>query len=593
MSSFKYYIDNKEYTPTNTGDFTLDYQLEQEAGSYQYVKTLSGSVKYIGAVYDYVLKKGDCAKILFSIIESCNQGEFIVYEGYFTNRNCTFNPDKKQVEINMKQDSFYNCLLDNYDKNFNILEASNIVSSTWKNDISKYEYKAFGFTTGQAPFYNCFWGCNNNPLSPFGPVAVAVREKKTTYCQGGEPQAPFGTAPFNYSLFFDNCDTTSLAQFYRCPPIYISLPCSAFVATTCTPLPCTPAPPPVTANEDWFLMDELQVGSGKSYFWIDRNEFNNTSSTNFDNGRLLVDVINLGLNKICPELDLQSQFLLNTTNPVTLNTPSSTQGIQVHAISDVKDPTATEPATLEEITLKEILESYINAKLNCFWRVDENTRRLIIEHYNDLNNQGVFDLTALQNGKFTKLKNKYDYDLTDIPRAEEFPSLDFAIDFTGVDINYNNDCAEGVKAYNTSKFFSEVESINTNSVNYGNDGLVMITPDSLAPKESGLQQGERSENGAITGDYYPNVPQGMANLHEKFWKYYRPFPQGEMNFVGQPFSKLRPDKQLEEITIPINCFFFFAPYQRFIGNSFTQGQLQSSSFNFKTGLITLKINYYE
>ena len=231
-------------------------------------------------------------------------------------------------------------------------------------------------------------------------------------------------------------------------------------------------------------------------YWLDRNVFENFDNVNFDNGRLLVDVINLGLNKICPELDLQSQFLLNTTNPVTLNTPSSTQGIQVHAISDVKDPDATEPATLEEITLKEILESYINAKLNCFWRVDENTRRLIIEHYNDLNNQGVFDLTALQNGKFTKLKNRYDYDLTDIPRAEEFPSLDFAIDFTGVDINYNNDCAEGVKAYNTSKFFSEVESINTNSENYGNDGLVMITPDSLAPKESGLQEGERSENGS-------------------------------------------------------------------------------------------------
>jgi hypothetical protein len=592
MSSFKYYIDNKEYTPTNTGDFTLDYQLEQEAGSYQYVKTLSGSVKYIGAVYDYVLKKGDCAKILFSIIETCNQGEFIVYEGYFTNRNCSFNPDKKQVEINMKEDSFYNCLIDNYDKNFNILEASNIVQSTWKNTLQNYEFRAAA-NSEQVPFYSCFLGCGGSTASPFVPVGIAVREKKTIYCQGGEPQTPAGTAPNDYKLFIDNCDTTNLAQFYRCPPIYIDIPCTSFASTNCV-TPCVPAPPPVTAaNEDWFLLDTIVLGLATFSYWLDRNAFENFNNVNFDNGRLLVDVINLGLNKICPELDLQSQFLFNTTNPVTLSTPSSTQGIQVHSISDIKDPTATEPATLEETTLKEILESYINAKLNCFWRVDENTRRIIIEHYNDLNNQGVFDLTTLQSGKFTKLKNKYDYDLTDIPRAEEFPSLDFAIDFTGVDINYNNDCAEGVKAYNTSKFYSEVESIYNNNQEYGNDGLVMITPDSLAPKESGLQEGERSEFGAITGDYYPNLPQGMANLHEKFWKYYRPFPQGEMNFVGQAFSKLRPDKKLEEITIPINCFFFFAPYQRFIGNSFTQGQLQSSSFNFKTGLITLQINYYE
>ena len=45
-----------------------------------------------------------------------------------------------------------------------------------------------------------------------------------------------------------------------------------------------------------------------------------------------------------------------------------------------------------------------------------------------------------------------------------------------------------MKAYNTSKFFSEVESIYDNPDKYGNDGLVMITPDSLAPKESGTRR---------------------------------------------------------------------------------------------------------
>ena len=342
------------------------------------------------------------------------------------------------------------------------------------------------------------------------------------------------------------------------------------------------------------MTNEELGGTGGVIFsyWVDYNKIKG-ADINFNNGRLLTEVINFGLNKICPELDLQSQFLYNQTNPVTGNNPSSTTELQLHSLSDIKDPAATEQATVEEVTLKDLLESYISSKLNCFWRVDEGTRRLIIEHYNDLNNQGVLDLTAIQSGEYTRLRNEYEYDLTDIPRAEEFPSLDFSIDFTGVDINYNNDVASGVKAYNTSKFFSEVENIYDNPDQYGTEGIVVITPDSLAPSQSGLSISARSENGAITGDYYPNVPQGMANLHEKFWKYYRPFPQGEMNFVGQGFSKLRPDKKLEQISIPIRSFFFFAPYQRFIGNSFTDGQLQTASYNLKTGMISLQINYYE
>ena len=229
--------------------------------------------------------------------------------------------------------------------------------------------------------------------------------------------------------------------------------------------------------------------------------------------------------------------------------------------------------------------------MNCFWRVDEGTKRLIIEHYNDLNNQGITDLTAIQNGKFTNLKNQYEYDNSDTPKAEEFPSLDSSIDFTGVDIVYNNDCAEGVKSYNTSKFYAEIESIINDPDDYPNEGIVTITPDSLSPIGTIDPSGARSELGAITYDYRPNMPQAMANLQDKFFKFYRPFPEGEMNFINTAFSKLKPVKKLQQIQIPLCCFFFFAPYSKFIGNNFTEGQLQSASFNPATGFMTLNIMY--
>jgi hypothetical protein len=160
-----------------------------------------------------------------------------------------------------------------------------------------------------------------------------------------------------------------------------------------------------------------------------------------------------------------------------------------------------------------------------------------------------------------------------------------------VDIVYNNDCSEGVKTYNTSKFYSEVESIVNDPDEYPNDGIVAITPDSLAPQAD--PNGTRAEDGIITGQYSPNAPQGMANLQDKFWKFYRPFESGEMNFIDTPFTKNKPVKKLEELQIPVCCFFLFNPYSSFIGNNFNNGQLQSASLNLKTGFLTININYYE
>ena len=588
---YKYYLNGIEYQPINTGGFTLDITLVREAGSYQYTKELNGSLNFKNAAYEYILLNSECQKITLEIKEFCGEGTFVIWYGYFTVRDCKFMPDKKQVDVYPNQDSLYKCLTDNYDRNFNILEASTVVESIYALDLSKFEYR---WELGTPTFTNI---CDNVPFWPqcfggdtFPTVAFLAREIVTVYCQGGELQAPAGTG---WELFLDNCAAKNLSQWYRTPPRFLTLPLIQMTGTGCGTPACIPPTPPAVGNEDWQPFGEPKedtVGGITLAYWIDVNTIT-TTVTDIDNGRPLVDVLNLGLNKSCPELDVQSNFLTQLTNPVTGINPSSTEGIQLHSISDVKDPTATEPATVENITLKDLLDSYISSKLNCFWRVDEGTKRLIIEHYNDLNNQGVTDLTAIQGGKYTRLRNEYEYDNSDVPKAEEFPSLDTTIDFTGVDIVYNNDCSKGVKAYNTSKFYSEVESILNDPDQYPNEGIVAITPDSLAPLASADPSGARSENGAITGDYRPNMPQAMANLQDKFFKFYRPFPEGEMNFINTAFSKLKPVKKLQQLQIPLCCFFFFAPYSKFIGNNFTEGQLQSASFNPATGFMTLNIMY--
>ena len=88
------------------------------------------------------------------------------------------------------------------------------------------------------------------------------------------------------------------------------------------------------------------------------------------------------------------------------------------------------------------------------------------------------------------------------------------------------------------------------------------------------------------------MPQGMANLHDKFWKNYRPFKSGLLNF-NETILTIKPNKELETVTIPVCCLFFFDPYSQFIGNNFNNGQLKNASFNPKSGFITLQISYNE
>lgn len=584
---YKYYLNGYEYTPSNTGGFTFDFSLDKTDGAHQYTKDLNGSINFKTAAYDYIISHGDTQKIELTIKEFNELGTFLIFDLFFTIRDCKISPDEKMIEVSAKQNTLYNCLQDNYDRDFNFLEVPAVVSSLYSLDISLFEYEI------SENFRLPFWGegirCNTNSVI-FGVWAFA-RERKTTYCQGGEPQAPSGST---WELYVNNCQGKNISTYVRRPLIFDDAPNKAclvaFDATTCTPVSCTPPPPAITADQKWQLIKTvtgLSPAWGLS-FWVDTNSIP-TNTLDINNGRNLVDVINHGLNKNCEALDLQSEFLTHLTNPVTLTTPSSTEGLQIHAISDVKDPSATEPATNEKITLRSILNDYISSKLNCFWRVDEGTQRLIIEHYNDLNAQGITDLTIIDGGKWLELKNRYEYDNTDTPKAEAFPSLDSAIDFTGVNIEYNNDAAHGVKTYNTDRFYSEIESILNSPQEYPNDGAAIITPLSLSPPDT--PTGTRGEVGAITGDYRPNAPQGMANLQAKFWHYYRPFEYGKLNFDNLAFTKLKPVRKLESITVPLCCFFFFAPYSAFKTNDFIDGQLQSASFNPKSGFITLEILY--
>ena len=51
---YKYYLNGYEYTPTNTGGFTFDYNLNRENGAYHFSKSVNGSINFNMAAYEYI-----------------------------------------------------------------------------------------------------------------------------------------------------------------------------------------------------------------------------------------------------------------------------------------------------------------------------------------------------------------------------------------------------------------------------------------------------------------------------------------------------------------------------------------------------------
>ncbi len=580
---FKFYLNGQEYTPINIGDLTMDIALVTDSGAYYYEYLLNGSPMFSGKAYEFIKRHSLGQKIEFVITETIEISTYEVFNGKFTRRACTDYKASSRIECEIVQDSLYRRLIDNYDKTFNMLQTSNVVSAKYES-TGRYQYKTLRNNPLPSPppfFYAVGSSLNGAPIgSPYTGFALYAQELKTTYCQGGEPQKPTGD---DWELYIDNCEGKGVSTWSRLPRIFLNpfLPVENFYQNTRLPLDPPVIPPVTSANEDWQLIVSTDFPNAFSVdFWINYNAIRQ-DPIELNNGRLLVDVINFGLNQDVPELDVQSQFLTQDTNPVSLETPSTTKDIQIHAISDIKDPNASEPATREDIRLRDLLEGYVNGKLNCYWRVDERTKRLIIENYKDLFSQGVVDVSNDQRS------NTVSYDNTDIPRSEEFPSADSSIDFTGVPIEYDNEVATGVKSYITDKSYSEVESIINDPDSYPKDGFVAITKDSLVVTDP------LAENGKITGDYAPNMPQSMGTLHSKFFRFYRPFGSGIMNFQNVSFAENKPIIKPLEIDKKLCNFYFFDPYSEFIGNGFTKGSLRTASFSFKTNRIKLNIQYNE
>lgn len=261
----------------------------------------------------------------------------------------------------------------------------------------------------------------------------------------------------------------------------------------------------------------------------------------FDNGVSLSDVIDL-LNPC--GLDVVSNlFSINPdgTNPtnVAYSAVSKFNNLHIWQKSDVKRPNTSENANKGNLTWENFLDFLANT-FQAFAFIDGTTLRIEHISYFEQQSNGL-DLTLATYSSYLKGTNNYTYDSQNQPIRELFRWMDeVSEDFAGYPISYENSCTqrEGAtdKEYLNALFSTDWTNIAAPS-----------NAETIADAGFVIAQVEQFE-----GEYY--IPQATITasvtrfngqlsfiyLHDKFWRHYRPFPDGDLNETATTFLSTRP-----------------------------------------------------
>jgi hypothetical protein len=307
----------------------------------------------------------------------------------------------------------------------------------------------------------------------------------------------------------------------------------------------------------YVLTDTTPCSGGNVYTW------ERVLNQNFDfgnsRGLLLEDAVQYLVNTI-GGLDYVSTFLENdeypsgntdipigTKNYVTLVDPNPLNGMVVYQKSDIR--LTSDRATLWNVTFNDLMD-ILKTMFNIDWFIDDEGK-FRIEHWSYFENTAASDtdLTLLDSGKWINKKNKWSYEIEDMPTREHFEWAEAnSIDFFGRDIIYNNIATFNRYKDNIKSFSipvtTDAKYMYNNSSDISNEGWAIVTVASdIIVNEVGL----------LSGVVLPNNHLSWANLHYNYHRHGRVISKGNMNGSDIVFLSCKRLIKQEEITYPECC----------------------------------------
>lgn len=257
--------------------------------------------------------------------------------------------------------------------------------------------------------------------------------------------------------------------------------------------------------------------------------------------------------------------------------------------SDAIDPAATNPATIGEMTMKELL-LLLNVAFQAFWDIDDDGV-LRIEHYTYWTEPIGLDLGTVPDAV---------QPLAFAPKRETTPKQERAVwmeaqgrDFIGADILYSGPCVSdeaGVKEYTAGRITTDIAFVDNDPDAISKDGFVV-----LATAFDGADYLTILGTGAISGNVITNAPMSWANLQAAFWLDNRYLPTGKMNNELSDFG-IRTTILQSQVRVPCQNFRLWDPRKRVAGAladrlGLDAGVVEKAEWNPARELLTLTIGY--
>jgi hypothetical protein len=279
--------------------------------------------------------------------------------------------------------------------------------------------------------------------------------------------------------------------------------------------------------------------------------------------------------------------------------------------SDILDPTATEPATIGNITFNQVMDLIVRTIPNARWFVTA-ALELRIEHISYFQFLNTADLTIAPYDRMIVGTNKYSYLKDRRPKREKFKWMEaYNSDFKGADIIYDPVCvepsvggirpgqnysafqgAENAVTYSADIITTDLEYISSSPTEISDEGFVL-----LCAVDDGLGNYTVAyEVGLISGQLMPNAHLSWANLHYAYHRHDRVLLEGTMNNTAETFLSSRKTKAQNDFSIYDCCSGIdYSVYNAEIPGTVTtaigEGSIEEYSLSLKTMKLTLKLIY--
>ena len=547
-------------TPVNDG-LKKRWELQDDGVSYR-VK-LETELVFRGADYTYfkdILDAGTPCEVALLIEQFCSSDWETWFEGKILPTEGSYDLDKCEVSFKVVTDDVYECAKMNFGKETNWLEYGDA-----KTLLSIY---------GTIETENC----------SFVGTAANVLPSLVKDCWSG------GTGDFQFGFFPDP-------------------------ATGWTPVLHTQsfADPVLTADTQWKREFVNQPTEPPGDGWISlgsddwarpisilsyTQEFTELTydyeaivgDIDVSNGHLLSDMLEGAMEATGCDIDeVVSNFFginpdathpTNTAYDYATDVDETMQAVMIYQKSDIVNPTATNDATILNLSLNDMFIA-LRDSLNVFWAIVDvgGTITLRIEHLSYFEGAAGFDLTALpasDPGKYIRGLNRFEIE-GEIPTFERFAYQEsFTAEFLAQRIEYG--CANGAELdRQLSQMNADFPGLFGNS-DAGLNGFVFICTYPISGDDYLIDNTGAILNGAMA----------WGPLHDNIWVFGR-FATGATSTAAGALTveSLKRRKVQAAIQMPFCCE-AFEPSET-VETALGLGQVKTAEQDTKAGILTLNL----